>query len=143
MSTPGQSVDQLVHRMRGLLAEFARCHRMLENVLEQSRAGETMSEAREILDLVSIRYGVLPSVLLGRQRTHTVAEARQVAMVLTRELTKHSMPEIGALYRRDHGTVLWSIKAIAARRATDSRFALRFTQLRQECVEVLGRRASA
>jgi len=45
-----------------------------------------------------------------------IAEARQVAMYLTREMTKISLVEVGnAFGGRDHGTVIHAIKVVIAR----------------------------
>ncbi|WP_301927376.1 helix-turn-helix domain-containing protein, partial [Xanthomonas fragariae] len=50
--------------------------------------------------------------LLGQRHRH-LARPRQVAMALTKELTEHSLPEIGdAFAGRDHTTVLHACRQI-------------------------------
>ena len=53
------------------------------------------------------------ALLIGRDRHREVALPRQVAMYLSRTLTKHSLQEIGdAFGGRDHGTVIHACKAV-------------------------------
>src|ERR671926_1613627 len=49
----------------------------------------------EIIDAAAQEFGVQAASLLARDRRPAVATARQVAMYLARELTEHSLPEIG------------------------------------------------
>ncbi|MGH8284379.1 MAG: chromosomal replication initiator protein DnaA, partial [Steroidobacteraceae bacterium] len=52
-------------------------------------------------------YKVRVADLLSKRRSRTVARPRQVAMALAKELTSHSLPEIGdAFGGRDHTTVM-------------------------------------
>ena len=45
--------------------------------------------------------------LLSKRRSRSIARPRQIAMALAKELTNHSLPEIGdAFGGRDHTTVL-------------------------------------
>jgi chromosomal replication initiator protein len=60
--------------------------------------------------------------LLSKRRTRQLARARQTAMALTKELTSHSLPEIGdAFGGRDHTTVLHACRLIAELRDTDGK----------------------
>jgi chromosomal replication initiator protein len=69
-----------------------------------------------VADYFKIRVNDLSSP----KRTRTVARPRQLAMALAKELTKHSLPEIGSAFGgRDHSTVIHATKRIAALRETD------------------------
>ena len=58
-------------------------------------------------------YKVRIADLLSKRRSRSVARPRQVAMALAKELTTHSLPEIGdAFGGRDHTTVLHACKRI-------------------------------
>lgn len=58
-------------------------------------------------------YKVRLSDLLSQRRTRSLARPRQVAMALAKELTRHSLPEIGEAFGgRDHTTVLHACKRI-------------------------------
>lgn len=58
-------------------------------------------------------YKIKPSDLLSKRRSRAVARPRQVAMALSKELTNHSLPEIGEAFGgRDHTTVLYAHRLI-------------------------------
>jgi len=58
-------------------------------------------------------YKIKVSDLLSKRRNRSVARPRQVAMALSKELTNHSLPEIGdAFGGRDHTTVLHACRKI-------------------------------
>jgi chromosomal replication initiator protein len=59
-------------------------------------------------------YNIKIADLLSKRRSRTIARPRQVAMALAKELTNHSLPEIGdAFGGRDHTTVLHACRKIA------------------------------
>lgn len=59
-------------------------------------------------------YKVKVADLLSKRRSRSVARPRQMAMALAKELTNHSLPEIGdAFGGRDHTTVLHACRKIA------------------------------
>jgi chromosomal replication initiator protein len=60
--------------------------------------------------------------LLSQRRSRSIARPRQIAMALAKELTSHSLPEIGdAFGGRDHTTVLHACKRIKELRDTEQR----------------------
>jgi chromosomal replication initiator protein len=71
---------------------------------------------------VSEYYKIRVSELLSRRRTRTIARPRQMAMALSKELTEHSLPEIGEAFGgRDHTTVLHACRKIEELCDTDGR----------------------
>ncbi|MBV8404073.1 MAG: chromosomal replication initiator protein DnaA [Gammaproteobacteria bacterium] len=67
-------------------------------------------------------YKVRMADLLSKRRSRSVARPRQVAMALAKELTTHSLPEIGdAFGGRDHTTVLHACKRIKDLRDIEQR----------------------
>ncbi len=59
-------------------------------------------------------YKIKVADLLSKRRSRSVARPRQLAMALAKELTNHSLPEIGdAFGGRDHTTVLHACRKIA------------------------------
>ncbi|NLJ92343.1 MAG: chromosomal replication initiator protein DnaA [Aeromonadales bacterium] len=59
-------------------------------------------------------YKIKLADLLSKRRSRSVARPRQLAMALAKELTNHSLPEIGdAFGGRDHTTVLHACRKIA------------------------------
>ena len=70
---------------------------------------------QEIIDATAHEFAVSPEELLARTRRPPVAQARQVAMYLARELTDHSLPEIGrGIGDRNHTTVLHAVNSVSA-----------------------------
>lgn len=68
--------------------------------------------------------------LLSKRRSRSVARPRQVAMALAKELTSHSLPEIGdAFGGRDHTTVLHACKRIKELRDTEQRMSEDYSNL--------------
>jgi chromosomal replication initiator protein len=66
-------------------------------------------------------YKIKVSDMFSQRRTRAVARPRQVAMWLARDLTPHSLPEIGdAFGGRDHTTVLHACRTIVDLRAKDN-----------------------
>ena len=64
-------------------------------------------------------YKIKVADLLSKRRNRSVARPRQVAMALAKEVTNHSLPEIGdAFGGRDHTTVLHACRKIAELRET-------------------------
>jgi chromosomal replication initiator protein len=58
-------------------------------------------------------YKVKVADLLSKRRSRSIARPRQLAMMLAKELTNHSLPEIGDLFGgRDHTTVLHACRKI-------------------------------
>ena len=68
--------------------------------------------------------------LLSKRRSRSVARPRQVAMALAKELTSHSLPEIGdAFGGRDHTTVMHACKRIKELRGEEQRMAEDYSNL--------------
>lgn len=66
-------------------------------------------------------YKIKVADLMSRRRSRSVARPRQVAMALAKELTNHSLPEIGDSFGgRDHTTVLHACRKIKELRETNS-----------------------
>ena len=73
---------------------------------------------KTVADYFKIRVGDL----LSKKRSRSIARPRQIGMALAKELTNHSLPEIGdAFGGRDHTTVLHGCRRIEALRETDKR----------------------
>ncbi|RAU18023.1 chromosomal replication initiator protein DnaA [Nitrincola tibetensis] len=71
--------------------------------------------------VVAEYYKIKIADLLSKRRSRSVARPRQVAMSISKELTNHSLPEIGnAFGGRDHTTVLHACRKIKELRETDA-----------------------
>jgi chromosomal replication initiator protein len=66
-------------------------------------------------------YKIKVADILSKRRNRSVARPRQMAMALAKELTNHSLPEIGDSFGgRDHTTVLHACRKVKELRESDS-----------------------
>lgn len=79
-----------------------------QDILKDSLAEETRKITIDLIQRATAEYyDVSVSDMRVKRRSKTIAFPRQVAMYLVRELTDHSLPEIGQYFGgRDHTTVL-------------------------------------
>lgn len=83
-----------------------------------------------IIKTVAEYYKIKVSDLLSKRRTASLARARQVAMALAKELTNHSLPELGRAFGgRDHTTVLHAFRKIQELKKNDTGIAEDFINL--------------
>ncbi|MCU0766327.1 MAG: chromosomal replication initiator protein DnaA [Gammaproteobacteria bacterium] len=102
---------------RPITLEFAR-----EALRDLIAAQDKQVTLDNIQKTVADYYKIRASDLLSGKRTRTIARPRQVAMALAKELTSHSLPEIGEAFGgKDHTTVLYATRKIKELRETDTR----------------------
>ncbi len=110
---------------------------LLRDVCDQDM-GHTVTIDR-IQRMVAERYDIRLSELLGRGRPKLIAEGRQVAMYLTREMTKISLVEVGKVFgNRDHGTVIHAVKVIVGRMEDSEDFRTMIADLRAKIASPVG-----
>jgi chromosomal replication initiator protein len=79
---------------------------------------------------VSEYYKIRTSDMVSAKRSRMIARPRQVAMTLAKELTNHSLPEIGEAFGgKDHTTVLYATRKIGDLRESDQRLAEDYNNL--------------
>lgn len=99
-----------------ITSEFARI--CLKDMLASYDRAVTLENIkRTVAAYYNIRLADLNSV----RRTRTLARPRQIAMSIAKELTRHSYPEIGAAFGKDHTTVLHACRKVAELRREDDR----------------------
>ena len=110
---------------RAITLEFAR--EALKDLLTlQARMVTVENIQKTVADYYKLRI----ADLLSKRRSRSVARPRQVAMALAKELTTHSLPEIGdAFGGRDHTTVMHACKRIKELRETEPRIQEDFSNL--------------
>ncbi|MCY7355413.1 MAG: chromosomal replication initiator protein DnaA [Lysobacter sp.] len=102
---------------RAITPEFAQ-----ETLRDLLRAQQHAVGIPNIQKTVADYYGLQLKDLLSKRRTRSLARPRQVAMALAKELTEHSLPEIGdAFAGRDHTTVLHACRQIKHLMETDGK----------------------
>ena len=83
---------------------------------------DRMVTIENIQKTVAEYYKIRVAELLSKRRSRSIARPRQMAMALAKELTSHSLPEIGdAFGGRDHTTVLHACRVIKELRETHTR----------------------
>lgn len=105
--------------------------------VEPMRPGRRSNRGRITPDLiqrvVAERFQMSPDQLIGKRRDRQVAQARHVAMHLTRELTGASLLGIGQLYGgRDHSTVAHACDRIRNQASEDRSVQLLLDDIVQE-----------
>lgn len=87
----------------------------------------------EIQAKVAARFGIPELEMTSARRSDDVVRPRQVAMFLSRELTRHSMPMIGRRFgNRDHTTVIHACRQVKKLCAIDGELAANVDALRAE-----------
>ena len=83
---------------------------------------ERLVTVENIQKTVAEYYKIRIADLLSKRRSRSIARPRQVAMALAKELTNHSLPEIGdAFGGRDHTTVLHACRRVKELRESERR----------------------
>lgn len=81
---------------------------------------QKMVTLENIQKTVADYYKIRVADVLSKRRTRNIARPRQIAMAIAKELTNHSLPEIGdAFGGRDHTTVLHAVRKVKELRETD------------------------
>ena len=122
------NVRELEGAINKLIAEAGMAGRPLtlqfaqESLRDLLRAQQQAISIPNIQKAVADYYGLQVKDLLSKRRTRSLARPRQVAMALAKELTEHSLPEIGdAFAGRDHTTVLHACRQIRQLMETDGK----------------------
>ncbi|MFH0834614.1 MAG: chromosomal replication initiator protein DnaA [Patescibacteria group bacterium] len=100
-----------VRELSKMLGKINKKERMLgvpENAPEIS-----VHTPAEMLELVAKHFKLSPEELRGESRKKEFATARQIAMYLAREILGCGLAEIAQNFKRDHSTVLHSVRKIA------------------------------
>ena len=92
-----------------------------EVLRDRFAAYEQLITIENIQRVVADHYNIKLADIKSKSRTRNIARPRQIAMALAKELTNHSLPEIGREFGgRDHTTVMHACKTIAELRDTDT-----------------------
>ncbi len=109
--------------------------RLAERLIEGERVGvrDKAASFDRILAVVATRYGLRPGDIASKRRQRQIAHARQMALLLGRRLTGHSLVALGGMVGgRDHSTVLYGIRQAEERLRDDPQVARELTELTQQ-----------
>ncbi|MDO8704928.1 MAG: chromosomal replication initiator protein DnaA [Sulfuricaulis sp.] len=122
------NVRELEGGLRRILASAFFTGRQIDISLVNDSLKDLISFQERLVTINNIQktvaeyFKIRISDLHSKSRSRQVARPRQVAMALSKELTDHSLPEIGnAFGGRDHTTVLHACRKIVELKAKDSR----------------------
>ena len=122
------NVRELEGALRRLLASSYFTGRPIDLELAGDSLKDLLSFQDRLITINNIQkvvaeyYKIRVSDLHSKSRARQVARPRQLAMALAKELTEHSLPEIGdAFGGRDHTTVIHACRRIAELTAKDAR----------------------
>jgi len=118
-----QRIDSNVRQLEGALTRLTALVQLEEGTLDLDTARRylrehtdeeaTVLDAAEIIEQVADYFRLSEDDLLSRSRKQAVAQARQIAMYLCRELTEESYSHIGTRFGgRDHSTVIHAYRKI-------------------------------
>ena len=126
----GQRIRSNVRELEGALKRVLAHSQFTGRPVDIELARDSLKDLLALQDkLVSVEniqrvvadyYKLKMSDLLSKRRSRSVARPRQVAMALAKELTNHSLPEIGDSFGgRDHTTVLHACRKIKELESSD------------------------
>ncbi|WP_372614054.1 chromosomal replication initiator protein DnaA [Halomonas sp.] len=118
-----QKIRSNVRELEGALKKVIADSHFMGKAITQDFIRESLKDLLALQDkqvgvdniqrTVAEYYKIKLSDLLSKRRSRSVARPRQVAMSLAKELTNHSLPEIGdAFGGRDHTTVLHACRKV-------------------------------
>jgi len=121
-----------IRELEGALRRVVAHGRFTHQAISMDLAKEALKDLLALQDkLVTIEniqktvaeyYKIRVHDLLSARRSRSVTRPRQIAMALSKELTNHSLPEIGDSFGgRDHTTVLHACRKVAELMETDVR----------------------
>jgi chromosomal replication initiator protein len=119
LSELARRIDSNVRRLHGALTRVIAHTSLTARPLSAELIAELIPSStapgttpvEEIQQRVAEEFGISRAELVGSSRARTPLRARQVAVLLTREATDLSLPQIGRLYGdRDHSTILNSLR---------------------------------
>ena len=127
----GQRIRSNVRELEGALRRVIASSQFTGRPISLELAREALKDLLALQDrLVTIEniqrtvaqyFKLRLSDLSSKRRTRSITRPRQIAMALAKELTSHSLPEIGEAFGgRDHTTVLHACRKVAELKASDS-----------------------
>ena len=87
--------------------------KLIEEVVQFLTGSTKILTARTISELVGRQFKVSLDEMQSKTRKRSVAFPRQVAMYLSRKHTEDTLADIGKVFKRDHSTVMHSIKVVS------------------------------
>jgi chromosomal replication initiator protein len=133
-------INSNVRELEGALKRVVASARFTGRIIDIKFTKEALRDLLALQDkLVSIDniqktvaeyYKIRVADLHSARRTRSITRPRQIAMLLAKELTNHSLPEIGSAFGgRDHTTVLHACRKVNELKESDMRIAEDYSNL--------------
>lgn len=120
--------------LEGGIASETALSQLLHDVIDEEPAKSITVD--RVQRAVATEYDLRVSDLTGPRRPKNIAEARQVAMYLTRHMVKLPLIQIGEEFGgRDHGTVIHACKVISQRMNQTAEFRTMVDRLQSKLLE--------
>jgi chromosomal replication initiator protein len=110
---------------------------LVQTALEgQIKAAARHISITDIIEVVTSHFDVRLADLQSKKRSQSITEPRQICMYLARNLTKHSLEEIGGhLGGRDHTTVMHACNKIGQAKKSDSQMNVLLGELTKQITQ--------
>ncbi len=110
---------------------------LVQTALEgQIKAAARHISITDIIEVVTSHFDVRLADLQSKKRSQSITEPRQICMYLARNLTKHSLEEIGGhLGGRDHTTVMHACSKISHAKESDPQMHTLLDQLTKQITQ--------
>jgi chromosomal replication initiator protein len=109
-SKPIEALQALALRSNAIHIEKAAARNILKDFLIKEQTNALTSE--QIVKKIASHFGIKAEDLLGKSQMREFVLPRQIAMYACRNTLKMPFQKIGELFRRDHSTVMTSVKHI-------------------------------
>jgi chromosomal replication initiator protein len=107
---PVMALQALVFRSKGDLPSCDIATKLLKDLL--AKESENALTAEKIIKKIAAHHGITTDDILGKAQMRNVAAARQLAMYFCRVKLQLPFQKIGEIFKRDHSTVMSSIKQV-------------------------------
>lgn len=136
-------IESNTRELEGAIAKVAMLAQVSDKPISLGLAEQALGEVptdsgrditiEDILGAVTSRFGVRLADLQSKKRSRSIAFPRQVCMYLARQLTRHSLEEIGGYFGgRDHTTVLHANRTIEQMCSSDPQFQATINRLTED-----------
>ena len=122
-----------VRELEGALTRITAYAKLTDKVIDMEMTRHVLrDQLQEDMRIISVDdiqkgvanyYNIRIQDMVSKKRTRTIAFPRQIAMYASKELTTHSLPEIGEKFGgKDHTTILYAHRKIQRMRNEDKDF---------------------
>ncbi|HLL52072.1 MAG TPA: chromosomal replication initiator protein DnaA [Myxococcaceae bacterium] len=134
-------VQKNVRELEGALVKISAVHSLTGQAITEEFAQQVLKDilpAHRSVDIDQIQrevaryFKIAVEDLRIDRRTKALAHARQVAMYLSRKLTKSSFPEIAQRFNKDHSTVISAVRKVEKLRETEAPVRKELDELEQK-----------